>query len=129
MIKQKYIHLNADERDEITVLKAEGVSMSQIGRRLCRSKSTISREIVRNSATGRRTSYYAQSAQHRSRRRWLDTHQKERTSNPAVRAYVEEKIGSKLSPEVIADRINIDHPGLSVSHETIYQYIYAEARH
>jgi IS30 family transposase len=32
------------------------------------------------------------------------------------------------SPELVAGRIGIDKPGLSISHEAIYQYIYAEKR-
>jgi len=127
--EKKYNHLSADERDEIAVLKAQGVSVSGIAIELGRNKSTISRELRRNSATGRRTAYYAQSAQQRANQRWLNTHQKERIINPAVRTYVEKKIREKLSPELIAGRIGIDHPGLSISHETIYQYIYAKARY
>lgn len=127
--EKKYNHLSAYERDKIAVLKAEGVSISEIARQLGRNKSTISREIRRNSATGRRTAYYAQSAQQRAGQRWLNTHQKERITNPLVRAYVDKKIREKLSPELIAGRIGIDHPGLSISHETVYQYIYAKARY
>jgi transposase, IS30 family len=127
--EKKYNHLSAYERDKIAVLKAEGVSISEIAKQLGRNKSTISREIRRNSATGRRTAYYAQSAQQRAGQRWLNTHQKDRISNPLVRAYVDEKIREKLSPELIAGRIGIDHPGLSISHETVYQYIYAKARY
>ena len=127
--EKKYNHLSADERDEIAVLKAHGVSMSEIANQLGRDKSTISREIRRNSATGRRTAYYSQSAQRRADLRWMGAHQKERITDPVVRAYVEKKIREKLSPELIAGRIGIDHPGLSISHETVYQYIYAKARY
>ncbi|MCK4334104.1 IS30 family transposase [candidate division WOR-3 bacterium] len=34
------------------------------------------------------------------------------------------KLKEDWSPEQISGRIGIDHPGLSVSHEAIYQYIY-----
>jgi IS30 family transposase len=34
------------------------------------------------------------------------------------------KLKAGWSPEQIAGRISIDHPGLSISHEAIYQYIY-----
>lgn len=127
--EKKYNHLTADERDEIAVLRAGGASLAEIGEQLGRDKSTISRELRRNRATGRRTAYYAQSAHQRSRHRWFESHQKERMSDPALKAYVEEKIRSKLSPELIAGRIGMDRPGLSISHESIYRYIYAEARY
>lgn len=127
--ERKYNHLNADERDKIAVLRAGGASVAQIGKQLGRDKSTISRELHRNSATGRRTAYYAQFAHQRARLRWLEAHQKDRIPDPMVRSYVEEKIRAKLSPELIAGRIGIDHPGFSISHESIYQYLYAEARY
>jgi IS30 family transposase len=33
-----------------------------------------------------------------------------------------------LSPELIAGRLPLDHPGVRISYEAIYQYIYAEHR-
>jgi IS30 family transposase len=47
--------------------------------------------------------------------------------NELIREYVNEKIREGWSPEQISSRLSIDHPGLSVSHETIYHYIYDEA--
>ena len=43
-----------------------------------------------------------------------------------MQAYVLAKLKEDWSPEQIAGRIGIDHPGLKVSHEAIYQYIYAQ---
>jgi len=47
-----------------------------------------------------------------------------RLKNDAVRDYVESKLKQDWSPEQISGRIEIDHPGLSISHEAIYQYVY-----
>ena len=44
-------YLSFTEREEITVLKAQGVGVRQIARRVGRSPSTISRELRRNAAT------------------------------------------------------------------------------
>jgi len=41
-----------------------------------------------------------------------------------IRDYVISKLNQDSSPEQIAGRIGIDHPGLSISHEAIYSYIY-----
>jgi IS30 family transposase len=41
-------------------------------------------------------------------------------------AYVIEKLHLNLSPEQIAGRITYDLAGESISHETIYQFIYAK---
>lgn len=123
-----YKHLTPEERDCIAVLLAEGLSLGEIGRRLGRDKSSISREVRRNGPQGGRGAYFSQSAQERSSARWDASHKKERLKNTAVREYVEAKIALGWSPELVAGRIGLDLPGQSVSHETIYQYIYAKAR-
>lgn len=123
-----YNHLTPEERDCIAVLLAEGVSFGEIGRRLGRNKSSISREVRRNGPQGRRGAYFSHSAQERSAARWESSHKKERLKSAALREYVEAKIALGWSPELVAGRIGIESPGLSVSHEAIYQYIYADAR-
>lgn len=123
-----YRHLTAEERDCIAVLLAEGLSLVEIGCRIGRDKSSISREVRRNGPQGRRGAYFSHSAQERSMARWEASHKKERLKNAAVREYVETKIALGWSPELVAGRIGLESPGLSVSHEAIYQYIYADAR-
>ena len=44
-------YLSFSEREDIAVLRAEGISMRQIAIRIGRSPSTISRELRRNAAT------------------------------------------------------------------------------
>ena len=46
-----------------------------------------------------------------------------------IRTYVEEHLRQGWSPELIAGRLSLQDPGLSISHEAIYQWIYLEARH
>lgn len=123
-----YRHLTPEERDCIAVLLAEGLSLGEIGNRLGRDKSSISREVRRNGPQGRRGAYFSHSAQDRSSARWEASHKKERLKNVAVREYVEAKIALGWSPELVAGRIGLESPGLSVSHEAIYQYIYTTAR-
>lgn len=128
MSTQGYRHLSSLERDRIAVMSAQGASLSQIGAQLGRDKATISRELRRNRPQGRRSAYFSQAAEERARMRWMRSHHRERIKNPVIRAYLEEKMALKWSPELIAGRLGLDHPGLSISHETIYQYLYAEAR-
>ena len=45
-------YLSFVEREEIAILRAQDCSVREIGRRLGRSPSTISREFRRNAATG-----------------------------------------------------------------------------
>ena len=44
-------YLSLVEREEIALLRVQGISMREIGHRLGRSTSTISRELRRNAAT------------------------------------------------------------------------------
>ena len=50
MPKREYVHLSLSERDLITTMLAEEKSLGEIAKALGRSKSTVSREIKRNSS-------------------------------------------------------------------------------
>ncbi|MPY81592.1 MAG: helix-turn-helix domain-containing protein, partial [Actinophytocola sp.] len=57
-------YLSFAEREEIAILRAQDVRVREIGRRLGRDPSTISRELRRNAATrGGRLDYRASNAQ------------------------------------------------------------------
>ena len=59
-----YTHLTITEREDIMILHKAGHSITYIASRLNRSKSTISRELKRNSFnTGRGRAYRASTAQ------------------------------------------------------------------
>ena len=120
---QTYSHLCMIERDRLAILRARGLSLSEIARRLKRNKSTISRELQRNSGTAYE-SYGGGSANRRAAQRRRQASRRERLRNPRVRAYVRSKLLRGWSPEQIAGRLPQDKPGLSVSHEAIYQYVY-----
>jgi transposase len=63
-------YLSFTEREEITVLTAQGYGVREIARRVGRSASTISREVRRNAATrGGRLEYRATTAQWHADRR------------------------------------------------------------
>ena len=51
---------------------------------------------------------------------------RERLKNETIRSYVKEKLKLGWSPEQIALRLPTDHPGEIISHEAIYQYVYAQ---
>ena len=125
-MEKKYWHLSEEERDLIAVLKVKGYSLRGIGEELGRDKSTISRELKRNAPLIRKGYYLGHKAQARAESRWTGTHIKIRLKNERIRAYVEEKLKEGLSPELIAGRLKIEHPGYMISHEAGYQYIYAD---
>lgn len=100
-----------------------GKSISLIARELGWNKSTISRELRRN--TSRFLGYYwDESAQKRTDRRRAQASRRCRLKNERIRNYVRAKLKEGWSPELIAGRIGRDLPGCSISHEAIYQYVY-----
>ncbi|MBI5236893.1 MAG: IS30 family transposase [Deltaproteobacteria bacterium] len=123
MAKREYLHLSLSERDLITTMLAEGKSLGEVAKALGRSKSTVSRELKRNATPAYRL-YMSHRAHGRAeeRKKQANTHQ--RLKNERIEAYVRSMLKDGWSPELIAGRIEIDQPGLSISHEAIYQYIY-----
>lgn len=123
MAQRTYNQLSLEERDRLAVLRAQGLSINEIALRLRRDKSTISRELQRNSGTIYQ-SYGGGSAHRRAQHRRHQASRRERLRNPRIRAYVRSRLRLGWSPEQIAGRLPQIKPGLKVSHEAIYQYIY-----
>ena len=125
-MKREYRHLSLMEREEISILRAQGKSMREIGMALKRHPPTISRELERNAPSVYKGYYRGHKAHERAVNRISRAHQRPRLKSASIRTYVEESLVIGWSPEQIAGRISIDHPELSISHEAIYQYIYEE---
>lgn len=126
--------LRFEEREEIAVLHAQGVAVREIGRRLGRSASTISRELRRNARTRSGSfDYRAGVAQWHAERRSRRPKAGKLTGNDRLRAYVQEKLSGPWfwSPEQIAQRIRHDFPddeSMRISHETVYKALYVQGR-
>lgn len=115
----KYQQLTEGLRYQIALLCEDKVSQAEIARRLGVSKSTVSREVRRNSVAG---DYSAAEAQRLSegRRRSAAKH----SISPDTMFYVETGLCWKWSPEqisAICKRI-----GNPVSHEWIYRHVQAD---
>lgn len=118
-----YTHLTRKERALISQLWNNGVSMGQIAQKLCRPKSTISREIGRNSQDGK---YLVAPAQVCYLTRRLNCHRKHHYEQADIVEYVSEKLELTWSPEQIAGRIALDfpdNPAMRVSHSSIYRWL------
>ena len=122
-----YEQLSAAERKAIGRLRAAGQSFRAIARTLVRDPGTISREVRRNS---QRTRHWpagcydgarAQMLTER-RRRWDARHKLAR--QPALRAIVRDRLAMGWSPEQIAGRLARDQEYPTISHESIYRFIY-----
>lgn len=119
-----YKHLNRRERDRIAVQHARGFPIRAMARELNRSPATISRELRRNASQG---DYLSGEAHRSADVRFRRSHRRPRLKDPAIASYVRRKIRCGLSPEQVAGRISLE-TGDAVSHEAIYQWIYADAR-
>ena len=83
-------YLSFAEREEIALLRVQGHSMQEIGRRIGRAASTISREIRRNAATHNGgLEYRATTAQWHADRSARRPKRAKLASKPALRTYVE----------------------------------------
>jgi len=122
-MQKRYYHLTLAEREIITEMLWEEKTVNQIATVLNRNKDTISRELHRN-ASPKYQCYMPHRAQERAEMRRQHASLRTRLKNDRIRNYVMTKLKEDWSPEIIAGRILIVHPDLSISHEAIYQYIY-----
>ena len=116
----KYDQLDLDERIEMSRLYEAGTSRREIGRIIGRSASTVGRELRRNTLP--RGGYKPASADRiaLSRRRRLS--RIERLS--PLRSYVCDRLAMGWSPEQIAGRLEQEGSEHSISHKSIYRFIY-----
>lgn len=127
-----YKHLTLEERERLFCLKEQGESLRKIGKILGRSDTTLGRELKRNkTGLGKRSNeylifeYVPCKAQVKSDKRTLKQRYKAPLKNPKVFLYVREHLRQGWTPEEISGRLLKDHPGESISTETIYRYIYS----
>ena len=122
--------LTQADREEIAHLKRLGKSMTVIAAAIGFDKSTISRELARNTTGGQYRATTAQAASDK-RTRAAQAKPAKLAANSRLRAEVERRLALKLSPEQIANRLPLDFPDdpeMRVSHETIYTSIYVQGR-
>ena len=127
-----YTHLTENERYVISHLTCAGFSLRKIARKINRHHTTVSRELERNGDPVYKDTVYWYDWTHPEalkRRRKARHHR--RLSNPRLVKYVRRKLRDDWSPEIIAEKLKIDFPNdtqMRVTHETIYRWIYSDAR-
>jgi IS30 family transposase len=85
------------EREDIALLRVQGLSVRAIARRLGRSPSTISRELRRNASTRTwRLEYRASIAQWHAERRARRPKEAKLVSNERLRAYVQDRLSGEV---------------------------------
>jgi IS30 family transposase len=122
------LRLSLAEREEVSRGLAGGESLRAIARRLGRSPSTISREVVAN---GGRRRYRACRADNAALRRARRPKPSKLTRCDRLRAVVEERLELRWSPQQISGWLVQefpDDPEMRVSHETIYLSLFVQSR-
>ena len=115
-----YTQLTREQRYQIYALKKEGHNRTVIARNVGVHKATISRELSRNRG-GR--GYRPKQADE------LATERKQQRVRPRITSaqwtQVQDLLRQQWSPEQISGRLAIEEKA-RVSHERIYQYVYAD---
>lgn len=115
-----YSQLDLDERIELGGWRDAGCSIREIGRIMGRSHTTISRELKRNSLP--KAGYKPARADIMAHVRCDRPCKLERLS--ALRLHVRDRLAMGWSPEQISGRLRHEGSCHTISHETIYRYIY-----
>lgn len=128
-----YKHMSLEEREQIAVLEAKGLSHHEIAEALGRNQSSISRELRTNIRYGKEyhgNTYIPCKAQALADKRAIKQRTKAPLKGPKIFLYVREHLREPYSwsPEQIAGRLPLDHPGSTISTESIYQYIYGKGK-
>jgi transposase, IS30 family len=120
--------LTDDDRDYIMMAVARNESFRDIASCLGRHHSVISREVGRN---GGRENYRARAATNRAVVMRARPKTRKLEKNPRLHDAVAEGLAAEWSPQQISRRLVRDHPDdgeMRVSHETIYETLFVQAR-
>jgi IS30 family transposase len=120
-----YRQLTAEDRYIISACRMQGLSDAEIARQVGCHRSTVGREIKRNRCAldGR---YRPSKAQRRTQARRRRSRRNRRFDNQAYQL-VCSLLREDWSPAQVAGRLKVEGR-LSISHETIYRYIYQDKK-
>ena len=122
------VALTIDDREGISRGLAQGWSARSIGREIGRHHGVVAAEIARN---GGRETYRAVSADERAVTLRVRPKERKLVACAALHAEVNRGLAQSWSPRQISRRLRRDHLGveaMQVSHETIYQCLYLQAK-
>lgn len=119
---RKFSQLSYHERDKIYRGLCTGKSRRKIAKELDRDKSTISREILRNSD---KIGYLYPGMAHENAHQRKNKNKPKISRDPGLKEYIIERLNRRWSPNVIAGRYKLENPDKSTSTEAIYQWIYS----
>lgn len=123
---RNYRQLTSGERYALSALRKQGYTQAEIARALGRDRSTVSREVRRNSADRAGRTYRPGLADDFARWRRSSSRRNQRFTD-ADWDIVIKRLRMEWSPEQISGRLKRDG-SLRISHETIYRYIWRDKR-
>lgn len=124
-----YKHFNSEDRDRLQHALGAGLSVTDIAQQIGKHRSSVYREVSRNKKN--RQEYMSHWAEELSQKRRRLCSSKPKLGNLMLMKEVAIRVRKDHSPEQIAGRLKLEHPNdpsWEISHESIYQYIYAESR-
>ncbi len=119
-----YSHLTYEKRCQIATLKKRGDSTASISKELEVDRSTINREILRNSG---RKGYLYKQAHEKAKKRRAEVSNPNLKMTPQRILLINNDLRLQWSPVQISGRLK--RQGVNISHETIYKYIWWNKRH
>lgn len=122
-------HLQLEEREKITVLQGQGLSIRKIAKELGRHPSTICREMKRKDAVYYQGIYIGYQTHKKVQKAWKETHKRinKFLNQRNVQDFIEKYLKYGYSPAIISHLIQ-ERFNEKVSHETLYIYIYSQKR-
>ena len=125
---KEYKRISYEERVKIELMLEQGKRPSEISITLHRHKSTIIREIKRNSGS----TYRSMIANVNSEAAQRNKHRGNKIqSYPFLEYYIQMRIRQGWSPEQISKRlkqVKTKNKRMQISHESIYTYIYLKCK-
>lgn len=111
------------DRQKFEYLLRTKQSMRAIAKVMKRDHSVLVRELKRN-GSGDRKKYRADTAQRLFEKRVHKQHRGKLDKHPELKEYVAEGLKKEWSPDVIAGKLKMSELDQTISHESIYHYIY-----
>jgi IS30 family transposase len=122
---REYNHLTLEDREKLILLSNQGYGQAMIAEHIGFSQSAVSRELRRNrnEASHIYEPFQAnlKASSRKNRGCKID-------KNQLLKDHIYSKLELGWSPDVISNRLKLEHGLTYVSHETIYQHLYQPAQ-
>ena len=116
-----YTHLSISDRRRFYTFIEMGLPISEIAKKLSKHRSTLYRELNRNSNP---EGYFSKAAQLKTYHRAKQKCPSKLQTDGVLRDYVVRSLKKGWSPEQISGRMKYHNLSFYVCHESIYQFVY-----